>query len=226
MQALSAFLLILTLGCTSGPDAGRFAHVESKLRPESRRNSPIAFDAAPLQTTDSFVGVSAMIVTGSGSESDADISSLAYYAPNLETASTGTASTSEGGENSIPREVIYTADLSVVVVSIEQSTRAVQSLAEKIGRYLQQSDSTSITVRVPAPKFESTIEQIATLGEVVDRSIVASDVTEEVLDLNIRLDNANRTRARLIEHLAHSKKIGDTLKIEGKLRSMRSPRSR
>lgn len=205
MRALTICLLALVVGCKTTPDAGpAFGGLP---------NTPVLPKVA--RTPDAFDEVQEMVVTGSGGVSD--VSSVAYYAPNLEIAPTGTADADEEGANPIPREVIYTADLGVVVVSIEQSTRAVQSLAEKIGGYLQESDSISITVRVPAPKFESTIEQIATLGEVVERSISASDVTEEFLNLNIRLDNANRTRARLLEHLAHSKKIGDTLKIEAEL---------
>ncbi|MEZ4333321.1 MAG: DUF4349 domain-containing protein [Myxococcota bacterium] len=118
---------------------------------------------------------------------------------------------------SLPREVIYTASLRLVVVSIEDATRAVQRLAEEAGGHLQHATSQSITIRVPAAKFDASLERIAALGEVTDRSIDATDVTEQMLDLNIRLDNAKKTRERLLEHLARSQKIADTLKIEQEL---------
>lgn len=215
MRTLSICSLILVFGCHSTPEASSHAGALASapvLQSSARR--AIEFDAAPAPSAAAFDGVSAMIVTGSGVS---DVSTIAYSAPNLELASNETASSADPGAQPVPREVVYTAELGVVVVSIEQSTQAVQALAEKLGGYLEESDSSSITIRIPAARFETTIEQIAKLGEVIDRSIVAADVTEEMIDLRIRLDNANRTRARLLEHLAHSQKIGDTLKIEAEL---------
>ena len=115
------------------------------------------------------------------------------------------------------RQVIYSAGLQLVVVSVADATRSVKSFAEQAGGYLQESNSSSITIRVPADKFENILERIASLGEVVDRSVKASDVTEEMLDLNIRLENARKTRDRLLEHLAKSSKVEDTIKIEAEL---------
>ncbi len=225
MRIIPMLLLTLAVGCSA-----------------TRDTNPIAYDAAPAasptrmargsraELADSLSRVEQSIVTAS------DLSDIAEYAPNLEVTPAHALTPGEDATNFVRREVIYTGDLRVVVVSITEANRSVQSLAERAGGYLQESDSHSITVRVPAPKFESTLDQIAKLGEEVDRSIAASDVTEEVLDLNIRLDNARKTRDRLIAHLAESKKITDTLKIEaelsrvsetieqieGKLRSMRS----
>lgn len=205
MRALTICLLALAFGCETMPDSNPAPVTNASApAPLKRMRTPASFDEAQE-----------MIVTGATGVSD--VSSVAYYAPNLQLASAAMAIAGESSAQAPVREVIYTADLGVIVVSIEQSTQAVQSLAEKIGGYLEESSSSSITIRVPASKFEDTIEKIAKLGEVIDRSIVASDVTEEMIDLNIRLDNANRTRARLLEHLAHSKKIGDTLKIEAEL---------
>jgi hypothetical protein len=72
-------------------------------------------------------------------------------------------------------------------------------------------------VRVPAARFDEVVTRIARLGELVDRNISASDVTEELFDLDIRLENARKARERLLEHLAQSQKIEDTLKIEAEL---------
>ena len=115
------------------------------------------------------------------------------------------------------RQVIYSAALRVVVVSNSDAVRLIQGYAEQAGGYLQESDARSITVRVPADKFEAVLARVATLGEVVERVVKASDVTEQMLDLVIRLDNARRTRDRLLAHLAKSEKIEDTLKIEAEL---------
>lgn len=115
------------------------------------------------------------------------------------------------------RHVIYSATARLVVVSAPDAARSVQRFAEELGGWLQESDSRSVTVRVPAEHFEGLLARIEALGEVVDRNVRASDVTEQVIELEIRLDNAKRTRDRLLEHLTTSQKMEDTLKIEAEL---------
>lgn len=115
------------------------------------------------------------------------------------------------------RQVVYSAQLRLVVVSVQESVAAVVRLSKKAGGYLQESDARSVTIRVPAAAFESTLDAIAALGETVDRNVRASDVTEEMIDIEIRLDNARKARERLLEHLTKSDKLEDTLKIEAEL---------
>lgn len=122
-----------------------------------------------------------------------------------------------GSASPLPREVVYTATLRILVVSIDDAIRSVRTFAEQAGGHLQNATSESITIRVPAAKFEATLDRITALGEVTDRSIDAVDVTEQILDLDIRLDNARKTRERLLEHLGRSQKIADTLEIEQEL---------
>lgn len=115
------------------------------------------------------------------------------------------------------RQVIYVASLRLVVVSASAAQASVKSLAEAAGGYLQESDARGIVVRVPAVQFEPLLASIAQLGEVVDRAVKASDVTEQLLELDIRLDNARRARERLLAHLEKSEKMEDTLRIEAEL---------
>jgi len=115
------------------------------------------------------------------------------------------------------RHVIYSATVRLVVVDAAGTARSVQRFAEELGGHLQESDARSVTVRVPSKDFEGLLARIEQLGEVVDRNVRASDVTEQVIELEIRLDNAKRTRERLVEHLSASTKMEDTLKIEAEL---------
>jgi hypothetical protein len=115
------------------------------------------------------------------------------------------------------RQVIYSALLRLVVVSVSESASAVLAIAKEAGGWMQASDARSITVRVPAAHFEDALARIARLGEVVDRAVQASDVTEELLDLDIRLENLRKARERLLEHLAKSQSMEDTLAIEAEL---------
>ncbi len=206
MRVLATLLLTLAVGCHTTPDSDPPASPTT-----SRARVPRNESSAP----NTFGGVEEMVVAGSTVAFDT--SNVASYAPNLEIAEPEAVGPPGQGADVARREVIYTADLEVIVVSADQASRTVRSMAESAGGHLQESDSQSITIRVPASKFDYAIEQITSLGEVVERSITASDVGEEMLDLGIRLENARKTRDRLLEHLARSQKVTDTLKIEAEL---------
>ncbi len=117
----------------------------------------------------------------------------------------------------VERQVIYTATLQLVVVSVRDASSSVVSIAKAVGGHLQSSEAHIVTVRVPAGQFEAALAQFEKLGEVVGRNVNASDVTEQMIELDIRLDNAKRARARLLAHLEKSEKMEDTLKIEAEL---------
>jgi hypothetical protein len=112
------------------------------------------------------------------------------------------------------RQVIYSAGLRLVVVSAREAHASIVAVAKEAGGHLQESDAHSVTIRVPAGAFEDVVARISALGEVLESNIRASDVTEEMLDLGIRLENARKARERLLEHLAKSDKVSDTLAIE------------
>lgn len=227
MRALLLLIpLLLGLGCMTTPDAN--ADAAGRIRRVGEMRSYGA--AAEFDDAGSGAGQDAGLAA-SPARFAAAPAAQAPLPPSEASAVSGSPDSA-----SIPREVVYSAHLRIVVVALEEAQRAVRSLAERAGGWLQESTARSIRIRVPADRFDSTVEAISDLGEVVDRSIMASDVTESILDLDIRLENARKTRDRLLAHLAESRKIGDTLKIEaevarvsetieqieGKLRFMRS----
>ena len=119
--------------------------------------------------------------------------------------------------DAVKRQVVYSADLSLVAFDVSATLAQVRSLAEKAGGYMSAMEADSITVRVPATKFQPLLDAAERLGEVVNKSIKANDVTEELVDLGLRLDNAEKTRGRLLELLPKAEKMEDTLKIEAEV---------
>ena len=115
------------------------------------------------------------------------------------------------------RQVIYSAAYKVVVGDTAGTLRTIQSAAERLGGYMQEVSGSTITLRVPATRFTETIKVIEEAGEVVDRQIRALDVTEEMRDLHIRLENAEKLRQRLLELFAKADKLEDSIKIEAEL---------
>ncbi|MFU8807393.1 MAG: DUF4349 domain-containing protein, partial [Bradymonadaceae bacterium] len=61
------------------------------------------------------------------------------------------------------------------------------------------------------------LDELATLGDVIDLSWKAADVSEEVRDLDIRLRNAMEVRGRLQDLLLQAEKVEDALAIEAEL---------
>jgi hypothetical protein len=115
------------------------------------------------------------------------------------------------------RQVIYSASFRVVVADVAASIRSVIEMSEKLGGFMQEVAGASVTVRVPASKFDQAVSAVEKTGEVVDRQLKANDVTEEMRDLHIRLDNAEKLRQRLLDILAKSQKVEDAIKVETEL---------
>ncbi len=117
----------------------------------------------------------------------------------------------------LARQVIHRAVLGLVVVSRSEAEAAVIQIARGMGGHLQQSDARTIVVRVPAARFEEALAAIGRLGELVRREVSAADVTEELFDLDIRIENARQARERLLAHLAASQELEHTLALEREL---------
>jgi len=117
----------------------------------------------------------------------------------------------------VGRLIIYSGALNLVVTDVASTLEAIHQLAISDGGYMDEMTASEITVRVPAAKFDPVVAAVAKMGEVTKRQIKASDITEEMRDLDIRLGNAEQTRQRLLAILANAQTVDDTLKIETQL---------
>lgn len=115
------------------------------------------------------------------------------------------------------RIMIYNGVMSLVVEDIQATLETVQEVAEKVGGYMQAMDARSITVKVPADDFQDLIATVEQLGAVTQKEIKGSNVTEEMRDLRIRLQNAEEIRKRLVAMLERADKVEDALNVEKEL---------
>jgi hypothetical protein len=74
-----------------------------------------------------------------------------------------------------------------------------------------------MTLRVPEPTLEDTMEVVSSLGRVISRSLSSQDVTEEMIDLEARLSNLRALRDRLREYLNRAAELKDILEVEREL---------
>jgi len=119
------------------------------------------------------------------------------------------------------RLLIYTASLRLAVLDVEASLTAAQKCAEEAGGYLAEMTSNSITLRVPAKQFRAVMERLSALGRLLDKNIKAEDVTDEYVDLQLRLKNAEALRDRFEGILKEAKTVKDALEVEKELARVR-----
>jgi hypothetical protein len=115
------------------------------------------------------------------------------------------------------RLVVYSGTVNVVVRDINDSIRRVGDMAANLGGHMQDMTQNSITVKVPANRFQEAIAAVEKLGEVARKEVRGEDVTEEMRDLRIRLQNAENVRDRLTKLLDKCDKMEDALKVEKEL---------
>jgi hypothetical protein len=139
----------------------------------------------------------------------------------------------KAAETPAPRpQLIKKAELSVVVKSIDATTKSVTNIVEK-----QQGDilgfqnqkppdssvrqTASVEIRVPQERLETTLEALAKLGTVENRALTAEDVTEQLVDSEARLRNLRKSEEMVLKIMERSGSVGDVLKASQELSNIR-----
>jgi hypothetical protein len=141
-----------------------------------------------------------------------------------------------GGGAPVPdRLVIRNANLSLVVHDPTASIDKISALAEELGGFVVTSNvfeatfgdnvkanQASITIRVPAEKFNDAIKQItADAIEVRNKNISGEDVTQQYTDLQSRLRNLEAAEEQLREIMASATKTEDVMMVYNQLVQVR-----
>jgi hypothetical protein len=131
---------------------------------------------------------------------------------------------------SIDRKVIQTASLTLQVEAVGEAFQEVGRIATSAGGFVASSSFSnegeeqvaSVTIRVPAVRFQQTLASLRELGVKVEREqSEASDVTEEFTDLESRLRNLQATEAQYLEFLKRAEDIGEVLQVQDRLNGVR-----
>jgi hypothetical protein len=152
-------------------------------------------------------------------------------APGISQSNKGTSSSGESlSDTSIDRMIVRNSNLSLVVLDITKSRDQISQLAVSLGGYVVSSSISGsghdltgrISIRVPDGKFEQVISQIRGLAVKVDNESTSSqDITEEYLDLESRLKNAQATESQYLALLSKASTVQDILSIQDKLSQTR-----
>lgn len=112
---------------------------------------------------------------------------------------------------------IYSADFQISTTDIDASADKLIDGVTALGGYLQSRSNASVTVRVPAPRFQTLVDQLDEFGTVVSQSIKTDDVTDQYRDVRLRLGVLDGTRQRLMALLERAANIDELLKLEEQL---------
>lgn len=113
--------------------------------------------------------------------------------------------------------VVYTAEFGLQVVDVRAGIDEAERMAREVGGLVSKRTDRMIVIRVPAARFYESVGRIERLGEVTRRDVSAQDVTEEYLDLEVRLRNARAVRDRLQVLLARATTVKESIEIEREL---------
>jgi hypothetical protein len=128
------------------------------------------------------------------------------------------------------RIVLKNATLSITVDDPVKSVAQITQLTEGIGGWVVTSDATTnerngqqltfatMSIRVPADKFNSVLEQIKASAIAINaETITGDDITAEFVDLSSQLGNLQATEAQLQQIMKTATKVDDVLQVQREL---------
>ena len=146
-------------------------------------------------------------------------------------ATTGSLLASETQVPDSGRKVIRNAAIGIVVTDVPTSVKAIRGIVASVpGAFVSQTGIagnqpyriSSITLRVPAERFDETIERIRAHGrEVVAEDVTGRDVTAAFTDIESRMRNAQATERQLLEIMATARTVQDTLEVQREVAKVR-----
>lgn len=129
-------------------------------------------------------------------------------------------------------KVVKTANLRVEVgkgrfrAAFDRANR----VAEEHGGFVASSSQASVddkasegsvTVRVPAERFEAARAALAALGSVEHLEITGQDVTAQIVDYDARIRNLQAQEQALSTLLSRARSVGEVLEVQGQLFGVR-----
>ncbi len=129
------------------------------------------------------------------------------------------------------RMIIKTGTMNLEVDKFEDAEAKLNESVKKFGGYVSNSTSNqyssgkkygSLTLKVPADKFDALIADVTGFGKVMSQNVNASDITEEYVDLEARLKTQKELEERLIKLLNDkASRLTEVIEVEEKLASVR-----
>jgi len=138
-------------------------------------------------------------------------------------------SATKGEASEIAEKIIRTADLSIEVNDVNQSKAEIDEFLQSFGAYYERESFSAsdyrtnynLVIRVPSEKFDALLLAIeGGEGFIQSKSINARSVTEEYIDVSIRLENSLKYLDQYNAILKKAKSIEEILEVREKIRTL------
>lgn len=210
LAALTAAALLALAACSSS-DSGLSSGGEAAV---DARSGVTAQDVAPDAALAEREGGGAAETAGSAGSTD----------------TAGTAGTA--GSKARPAPAIQRAVISKGTVELraDDAARArfdVGKVVDRFGGEIAEEDTQTdrkgevawsrLVIRVPSESFNDAMDELKTVGRLVNDSRKSTDVTTRVIDTDVRVRAQRRSIQRIQQLLAQARDIGDIVAIESQL---------
>ncbi|HEY9880663.1 MAG TPA: DUF4349 domain-containing protein [Leptolyngbyaceae cyanobacterium] len=129
-------------------------------------------------------------------------------------------------------QLIKQASLTLILSDVDQGVESLSQLTQQLqGDMLALQDwqpqenntprQITLTLRIPQQNLEKALEQIRLLGDVQQQSITATDVSDQLVDLEARLRNLRQSEVALLKIMDRSGKISEVLEVSRELSNVR-----
>ena len=154
------------------------------------------------------------------------------YKSEAETAKVNSISQSgstSGNPMNVDRVIVRSAEIDIEVQDIPNALNSIGTIATSSGGWVVASDQTrtfagSISIRIPAEKLDSALEQIRNLSTKVRTSTITSqDLTEEFTDVSARAQTLSDTKAVLTGLFDQAKNVEEALSIQKEITRVLTP---
>ncbi len=123
----------------------------------------------------------------------------------------------------VPKQVIKTGRLQVEAKDFAAFTALVRSQLKQHGGWVNSEEETTsdyqrqnvLEIKVPVDKFDDLMQGLSSLdGKLLEKKIEAEDVTNQVIDIQGRLEAKKQIRARYLELLKQAHSMSDILEVQ------------
>ncbi|NJM52756.1 MAG: DUF4349 domain-containing protein [Blastocatellia bacterium] len=132
------------------------------------------------------------------------------------------------------RKIIRNADLQLESSAPEEAQQKISTIAESKGGFVVESqqrssssnvttrDTVTMTIRVPAAKFNESLDEIRKVAShVIIETVKGQDVTEEFVDIEARLKTKKALEEQFLEIMKQGKTVQDALQVQRELANVR-----
>ena len=129
------------------------------------------------------------------------------------------------------RLVVRETSLAMVVKDVRQTINEVENLAKSVEGYMvdsylsqpEEAQTGSINVRVPSEKRAEVMESIRKMGvRVVTENVMGTDVTDQYVDIQGRLETLQKTKDKLEKLLDEAQTVTDTLNVQREINNLQA----